>query len=142
VDWCVKAIRGATTVEENTVEAMTESVKELLAELAARNHLDPDRIISAIFTATRDLDAIFPAKIARDHFHWDNVALMDVQQMHVEGSLPRCIRFLIHANLPAEVEVYHPYLRGASNLRPDLVSAYDLHHPTTGYFTSDRSLVR
>jgi chorismate mutase len=44
---------------------------------------------------------------------------MDVQQMHVEGSLPRCIRFLIHANLPADTKVYHPYLRGASNLRPD-----------------------
>lgn len=127
MDWCVKAIRGATTVEENTVEAMTEAVKELLTELEIRNRLDPDRIISAIFTATRDLDAIFPAAIARKHFHWDNVALMDVQQMHVEGSLPRCIRFMVHVSLPVNVDVYHPYLRGASILRPDLAEAHHLH---------------
>lgn len=119
MEWCVKAIRGATTASDNTVEAITDAVKELLTELESRNRLDPNQIISAIFTATRDLDAIFPAAIARKHCHWDNVALMDVQQMHVEGSLPRCIRFLIHTNLPADAEVYHPYLRGASNLRPD-----------------------
>jgi chorismate mutase len=137
----VKAIRGATTVDENTVEAITEAVRELLEELVARNCLDPDRIISAIFTATRDLDAIFPAAIARKDFRWDNVALMDVQQMHVEGSLPRCIRFLIHANIPVDMEVYHPYLRDACNLRPDLVRSHDRHANSTEYVKNDRSLV-
>jgi chorismate mutase len=120
VEWCVKAIRGATTASENTEEAIAAAVIELLQELESRNRLDPDRIVSVIFTATKDLDAVFPAAIARrSRPDWDNVALMDMQQMHVEGSLPRCIRFLIHANLPADVLIYHPYLRGASNLRPD-----------------------
>jgi chorismate mutase len=120
VEWRVKAIRGATTVSENTEEAIASAVTELLQELEYRNRLDPDRIVSVIFTATKDLDAVFPAKIARSVCpDWQDVALMDVQQMHVEGSLPRCIRFLIHANLPADTKVYHPYLRGASNLRPD-----------------------
>jgi chorismate mutase len=120
VEWRVKAIRGATTASENTEEAIASAVTELLAELEYRNRLDPDWIVSVIFTATKDLDAVFPAAIARRvHPDWNNVALMDVQQMHVEGSLPRCIRFLIHANLPADVAIYHPYLRGASNLRPD-----------------------
>lgn len=120
MDWRVRAIRGATTASENTVEAIREAVKELLDELERRNQLDPDDIISAIFTATRDLDAIFPAQIARERSHWDHVALLDVQQMHVKGSLERCIRFLIHVNTPAsKVEIYHPYLRGAKNLRPD-----------------------
>lgn len=118
--WRVRAIRGATTASENTVEAIREAVTELLDELEARNRLDPNEMISAIFTTTRDLDAIFPAAIARERPHWDTVALLDVQQMHVEGSLQRCIRFLIHINTPvSQVEIHHPYLREAKNLRPD-----------------------
>jgi chorismate mutase len=119
MEWRVRAIRGATTASDNTVEAIREAVTELLDELNAHNQLDPNDIISATFTATRDLDAIFPAAIARERSNWDNVALLDVQQMHVEGSLQRCIRFLIHVNLPASLEISHPYLRGAKNLRPD-----------------------
>lgn len=120
MEWRVRAIRGATTTSENTVEAIREAVTELLDELETHNQLDPDEIISAIFTTTRDLDAVFPAAIARERPNWDNVALLDVQQMHVQGSLERCIRFLIHVNTPAsQVEIHHPYLRQAKNLRPD-----------------------
>jgi chorismate mutase len=119
-EWRVRAIRGATTVNENTIEAISEAVLELLAALEHRNQIDPADMISAVFSATKDLDAIFPAQIARQRPHWDGVALMDVQQMHVAGSLPRCIRFLIHAHLPIDKPIEHPYLRGASNLRPDL----------------------
>ncbi len=120
MEWRVRAIRGATTASENTIGAIREAVTELLDELEAHNQLDPDEIISAIFTTTQDLDAIFPAAIARERPHWDNVALLDVQQMHVEGSLERCIRFLIHVNMPiSHVKIYHPYLRQAKNLRPD-----------------------
>ncbi|MGB3264413.1 MAG: chorismate mutase [Microcoleus sp.] len=119
VEWQVRAIRGATTASENSVAAIREAVRELLDELEAKNDINPELIISATFSATRDLDAVFPAAIARERPHWCNVPLLDVQQMHVEGSLPRCIRFLIHVNWPAQVEIYHPYLRGAQNLRPD-----------------------
>ncbi len=120
MEWRVRAIRGATTASANTVEAIREAVTELLEELEAGNQLDPCEIISAIFTTTQDLDAIFPAAIARERLQWENVALLDVQQMHVEGSLKRCIRFLIHVNTPvSQVEIHHPYLREAKNLRPD-----------------------
>jgi chorismate mutase len=120
VEWRVRAIRGATTVSENTREAIREAVTELLDELESHNQLDPEQIISAIFTATRDLDAMFPATVARSRPSWDHVALLDVQQMHVEGGLERCIRFLIHVNLPtSQSEIYHPYLRNAKNLRTD-----------------------
>ncbi|MFB2917341.1 MULTISPECIES: chorismate mutase [Aerosakkonema] len=120
MEWRVKAIRGATTASENSVEAIREAVTELLDELEKHNHLDPNDIISAIFSATRDLDAIFPAAIARRRPGWENVPLLDVQQMHVPGDLDRCIRFLIHVNLPyPHVKIYHPYLRKAQNLRPD-----------------------
>ncbi|BAU14502.1 chorismate mutase [Leptolyngbya sp. NIES-3755] len=118
--WRVRAIRGATTASDNTIEAIREAVTELLDELEAYNQLDPDEIVSATFTVTKDLDAIFPAAIARERSHWANVPLIDVQQMYVQGSLERCIRFLIHFNTPdPDVKVHHPYLRNAKNLRPD-----------------------
>lgn len=115
----MRAIRGATTVSENTVEAMREAVMELLDELEKRNQLHPADIISVTFSVTRDLDATFPAAIARQRSDWDNVPMLDVQQMHVDGSLERCIRFLVHAYLPASTPIYHAYLRRAANLRPD-----------------------
>lgn len=118
--WRVRAIRGATTVPENSVEAIREAVHELLDELEAYNHLDPNEIVSVTFSVTRDLDAIFPATIARERPQWSNVPLFDVQQMYVQGSLERCIRFLIHFNTPdPDVVIYHPYLRQAKHLRPD-----------------------
>lgn len=120
MDWHVRAIRGATTVSENSVEAMREAVTELLDELERRNNLDPNDIISATFSVTRDLDAIFPAAIARQRPNWHNVPLLDVQQMHVAGSLERCIRFLIHVQTPVgATQIHHPYLRQAKSLRPD-----------------------
>lgn len=121
MEWRVWAIRGAVTVPENTEVAMGEAVMELLDALEMRNHLDPTCIISATFSVTRDLDAIFPAAIARQRPHWDGVPLFDVQHMHVEGSLPRCIRLLVHVQRPiSQGPVYHVYLRGAKDLRPDL----------------------
>lgn len=118
--WKVRAIRGATTASENSVEAIREAVTELLDELERQNPIDPDDIVSATFSATRDLDAIFPAAIARERPHWQNVPLLDVQQMHVEGSLERCIRCLIHVNTPDPYgKIHHPYLRQAKSLRPD-----------------------
>ncbi len=120
MEWRLRAIRGATTATENTVEAITEAVAELLDETETRNQLDPTEIVSVTFSVTRDLDAIFPASIARHRPYWDNVAMLDVQQMHVVGSLQRCIRFLILVNIPTNPnKVCHTYLREAQNLRPD-----------------------
>ncbi|MCE2719631.1 MAG: chorismate mutase [Dolichospermum sp.] len=117
--WQMRAIRGATTVAENSIEAIRESVTELLDQLEQRNKLQPEDMISVTFSVTKDLDAIFPAAIARSRPLWDNVVMLDVQQMHVEGSLPRCIRFLIHAHLPISQPIHHIYLRQAAKLRPD-----------------------
>jgi chorismate mutase len=120
VQWKVRAIRGATTVTVNTIEAIREAVTELLEAIEIHNSLDPDDIVSIIFTATQDLDAIFPAAIARERPHWQNVPLLDVQQMHVAGSLDKCIRVILHVNtLKLQSEMQHVYLQGAKNLRPD-----------------------
>ena len=120
MQWKVRAIRGATTVTANTIEAIREAVTELLEAIEIHNSIDPDDIVSVIFTATQDLDAIFPAAIARERPHWQNVPLLDVQQMHVAGSLEKCIRVILHVNTPKlQSEMQHVYLQGAKNLRPD-----------------------
>ncbi len=121
MEWRIQAIRGATTVSENTAEAITAAVHELLDVLESHNHLSPENLISVTFSVTRDLDALFPAAAARQRPGWDAVPLLDVQHMHVKGSLPRCIRVLIHSQLPVlHPAVHHAYLRDAQQLRPDL----------------------
>jgi chorismate mutase len=126
-EWTMRAIRGATTVSENSMEAMDKAVMELLDELEKRNQLHPSDIISITFSVTRDLNAIFPAAIARQRHGWDGVPMLDVQQMYVEGSLERCIRFLLHVYLPTSIPVYHTYLRKAATLRPDWSLPQSLH---------------
>ena len=116
----LRALRGATTASANTNEAISEAVAELLDALVERNELDGSQLLSVTFSVTADLDAVFPAAIARRRQDWDAVALLDCQQMAVAGDLPRCIRLLAHAWLESERPVRHAYLREAARLRPDL----------------------
>jgi chorismate mutase len=95
-------------------------VAELLDVLVERNNLQGAQILSVTFSVTADLDAIFPAAIARHRQGWDGVALLDCQQMAVAGDLPRCIRLLAHAWLELHQPARHAYLRDAARLRPDL----------------------
>ncbi|MXZ83350.1 MAG: chorismate mutase [Synechococcus sp. SB0666_bin_14] len=113
------AWRGATTVNENTTAAVDQAVSELLDALVNRNQLQPRHLISVVFSVTADLDAMFPASVARRRPGWEGVALLDTQQMHVPGNLGRCIRLLAHGWLPEGRLPEHPYLRGAVSLRPD-----------------------
>ena len=119
--WRVRGVRGATTASHNSVEAIAEAVDELLDALEANNSLDFTEIVSVTFSATPDLDSIFPAAVARRRPAWDEVPLLDVQQMQVVGSLELCIRVLIHLNTPLpQNTLRHVYLRRAAQLRPDL----------------------
>ena len=112
-------LRGATTTQSNKAEAIEASVSELVKELIQRNQLKPEQIVSITFSVTADLNACFPAAIARKETGWENVALLDCQQMYVEGDLDFCIRILAHVQLPENQIPQHPYLRKASMLRPD-----------------------
>lgn len=124
VPWRVRGIRGATTVDGNTREAIVAAARELLEEMMQRNDARADDVASAWFTTTRDLDAEFPAVAARDALGWDNIALMCSQEMDVPGSLPRCLRILLHVNTQRnQNKIQHVYLRGAKVLRPDVVKA-------------------
>lgn len=120
--WRVRGLRGATTVNQNTKAAITEAVDELLDVIETQNQIDPTEIVSAVFSVTPDLDALFPASVARRRPLWEQVPLLDVEHMQVAGSLERCIRLLIYINTPLPQNVLRPvYLRLAAQLRPDLV---------------------
>lgn len=115
----LRALRGATTADANTAEAIQAAVAELVDALVARNGLEGEQLVSVTFSVTHDLNACFPAAIARRQAGWEQVALLDCQQMAVAGDLPRCIRLLAHAWLQPERTPVHPYLRDAARLRPD-----------------------
>lgn len=124
------ALRGATTASANTCEAIDEAVSELIDALMQANNLEGSRVLSVTFSVTADLDACFPAAIARRRIGWSEVALLDCQQMAVHGDLPRCIRLLAHAWLEGGRPVVHPYLREASRLRPDRAAGATASSPS------------
>ena len=117
-----RGIRGAITVEENTAGDIKTAVRTLLENIVAANALDVADIASVIFTATPDLDAVYPAVAARE-MGWVNTPLLCVQEMAVQDNLPRCIRVLLHWNTEcAQAAIHHVYLGDARALRPDLAS--------------------
>jgi chorismate mutase len=120
----VRGIRGATTAEANTAEAITEATDELLRELVRLNDLDPSEIAFAYFTTTRDLNAEFPAVAAR-RLGWLDVPLlcghdMDVPPPNPRG-IPMCVRILLLYNTPrSQATIRFAYLRGAQAIKADL----------------------
>ena len=116
----LRGLRGATTSQSNEPEAIEASVTELVKELVKRNELQPEQIVSITFSVTNDLNACFPAAIARRQTGWENVALLDCQQMYVKGDLKNCIRLLAHVWLPINQNPQHTYLGEAIFLRPDI----------------------
>jgi len=115
-----RGVRGAPTVETNTRDAILAATRELLAAMLKANELEVQDVASAFFTTTQDLNAEFPALAARD-LGWTDVALLCGHEMTVPGSLPMCLRILLHVNTrkPAS-DIHHVYLRGARALRPDV----------------------
>jgi len=118
-DYKIKSIRGATTASGNSVEEIENAVVELINELISRNHLIKSNLLSITFTATRDLDACFPASIARKCNGLDSVAFLDCQQMYVSNDIDFCIRIMAQVLLPPNYAIKHPYLKGAAKLRAD-----------------------
>ncbi len=117
----MRGIRGAITVEADEPELILSATRELLSEILRANEItDFDEVVSAIFTTTCDLKSTFPAEAAR-RMGMGQVPLLCAQEIPVLGSMPRCIRVLIHANIDRKpADVRHVYLRNAQNLRPDM----------------------
>ena len=114
-----RGVRGATTADANTREAILEATRQLLALMIHVNKIEPDDVASAVFTTTTDLDAEFPALAARQ-LGWFDVALMCYHELDVPGSLRRCIRILLHWNTEKKAsDIVHVYIKNAARLRPD-----------------------
>ncbi len=112
-----RGIRGATTADANTEEAIHTATTELVQALIDANGLEDDSLAAVFFTMTPDLDAAFPSTAAR-RLAWTNAPLLDITQVMVEGSLPRCIRILILVNTDKEPkDLVYKYLKGAKDLR-------------------------
>ena len=117
----IRAIRGATTADSDVPELIRAATRELLAEMTARNGLQPSDVISAVFTVTSDLTSEFPARAARE-LGWLDVPLLCTMEIPVPGALSRCIRVLLHIGSErARASIEHVYLHGARVLRPDLL---------------------
>jgi len=116
----LRALRGATTVEEDTPEQITERVQSLMRALLERNGADHDDLVSILFTATPDVRGMFPATAARG-LGLGDVPLICAEEIDVRGATPRCIRVLVHLYTEKErSELHHVYLEGARGLRDDL----------------------
>lgn len=112
-------IRGAIDTPRNGTEEILDATRTLLERMIAENAIRVEDIASVIFSATPDLDAVYPAWAARE-MGWTETPLFCVQEMNVRGALPRCIRVLMHVDggrTPNEVR--HVYLGAAKSLRPD-----------------------
>jgi chorismate mutase len=116
----VRGLRGATTVDEDTVSQVTERSQELMRELMERNGLVEDDIVSILFTATGDVHSIFPATAIRE-IGFGAVPLLCAAEIPVPGAMPLCIRALLHVYTErSREEMHHVYLHGAHALRDDL----------------------
>jgi chorismate mutase len=116
----VRGLRGATTVDEDSVEQVTQRSQELILRLMERNDLAEDDIVSVLFTATADVTSIFPATAIRE-IGFGAVPLLCAAEIAVLGAMPLCIRVLLHVHTTkTRDEIHHVYLHGAQGLRDDL----------------------
>lgn len=116
------ALRGATSVERNDDASILEATRELITQIMEQNQLEPENMVSCIFTSTDDLNAEFPAVEARE-LGLNNVPLLCTRELNVPRSLRRCIRVMIHFYADADFKPKHVYLKEAQSLRSDLQSA-------------------
>jgi chorismate mutase len=116
----LRAARGAIRVPSDDGDALLGSTERLLSAVLQRNGIDPEDLVSILFTATDDLRAAFPAEAAR-RMGLGRVPLMCAQEIPVDGSMPSVIRLLVHFHSDRTLdEVEHVYLDGAESLRDDV----------------------
>ncbi len=116
------AVRGAVQAEANDAESIAAATTELMRELLDRNELNPEALVSCLFTTTDDLDAEFPAVAARG-LGLDAVPLLCSREIPVPGAMPRVIRAMVHYYAPVGHVPAHAYLGVTQELRSDLHAA-------------------
>ena len=115
------AIRGATVADDNNITAISDAACELFSKIIQENNINPDNIISAFFTMTDDLDAIYPAKCIREKLGYNDIPFLCYQELNIKNSLSKCIRVMLLINSDIDKkDIKHIYLREAQKLRPDI----------------------
>ncbi len=116
----LRALRGATTVDDDTPDQVQQRVVALLEEMFSRNEIDHDQLVSLVFTATDDVRSAFPATAARS-IGLGDVPMLCARELDIVGGTPRCIRVMAHLDTTlGRHELRHVYLEGAAGLRDDL----------------------
>ncbi len=115
------AVRGGTTISHDDANEVIQATEELLQAILTENQIEAEEIVSIIFTVTHDITSEFPAVAARN-LGLTDTPLICSQEIPKPGSLPLCIRVLIHfyTNL-GKNDIKPIYLRDAVKLRPDLI---------------------
>lgn len=117
----IRGIRGATTVEENSTDAIIEATLEVMKQIQDKNNVVPDDISHIMITMTDDLNATFPARALRQLDGYQFVPVMCAQEISVPDGLKKCIRLMVTVNTAKRSdEIDHVYLKDAVKLRPDL----------------------
>jgi chorismate mutase len=116
----LRALRGATTCDENTKDEIDRRTCVLVQTMLERNDVDKEDLVSIIFTATDDLTAEFPATAARA-LGLGDVPLLCARELGIRHGMSRCVRVMMHLYTDrTRSEMHHVYLEGARALRDDL----------------------
>lgn len=127
-----RGVRGATTVEEDSRQAVLSATRELLTQMIEANGIRSDDVASIIFTTSPDLTSEYPALAARQ-LGWHDVALLCTHEIAVPHGLKHCIRILLHWNTEKPMpEIQHIYIKGAVNLRPDRATRHSARYDLKG----------
>ena len=117
-----RGIRGATTVTKNTADEIIHHTKLVLQEMIETNNVAPENVSHVFISATKDIDAVFPARALREFSGWTYVPVMCMAEIEVKNSLKNCIRIMMVVNTDLDQkEIRHIFHNEAITLRPELV---------------------
>lgn len=118
----MRGIRGAITVSEDHPDEILKETRKLVLEMADQNQVDPEFVASVVISTTTDISSAFPAKAVRTIENWTFVPVICTHEMDVPGSMPLCIRVMMHVNTTVgQKDIHHVYMNDAVKLRPDLL---------------------
>ena len=119
----MRGFRGATTISANSEQEIMTETRKLVLEMVQQNNIDPSDISHVLFSVTDDINAAFPAKVARELPGWSHVPVMCMREIDVPNSLEKCIRVMLLAKTDLQQnEVEHIFVNEAVKLRPDLIN--------------------
>ncbi|PSL41973.1 chorismate mutase [Planomicrobium soli] len=125
----IRGVRGAITVTKDHPDEILQETKKLVLEMIKANNIDPEEVASVIISTTPDVSSAFPAKAVRTLENWTYVPVMCTHEMNVPGSLPLCIRVMMHVNTEqSQKDIQHIFMNEAVKLRPDLVKNNQVSH--------------